>query len=83
MFPAAQHFGIDPVVFGIIMVVNLSIGTVTPPLGVDLFIASSITGISIDRIARRAMPHIAVLLACLALITYVPRLSTVFISLMH
>ncbi|MEO1207768.1 MAG: TRAP transporter large permease [Pseudomonadota bacterium] len=49
LYPAAMTFGVDPLVFGIIMAVNLSIGTVTPPLGVDLFIASAITKVSIER----------------------------------
>ncbi len=80
LVPAAQSFGIDPVVFGVIMVVNLSIGTVTPPLGVDLFIASSITGIPIERIIRASIPHIFTLIACLIIITYVPWLSTALIG---
>ncbi len=50
LYPAAMSFGIDPIVLGVIMAVNLSIGTVTPPLGVDLFIASAITKVPLERI---------------------------------
>lgn len=75
LYPAAMSFGIDPVLFGIIVSVNLSIGTVTPPLGVDLFIASAITKVSIERIVAVIWPFILVLLLDLMLITYFPPLS--------
>ena len=76
LYPAAMAFGIDPLVFGIIMVVNLSIGTVTPPLGVDLFIASAITKVSIEDIVKNVWPFILVLIFDLLLISYYPPLST-------
>lgn len=82
LFPAAQSFGVDPLVFGVVMAVNLSIGTVTPPLGVDLFVASSITGVSIERIIRSIWPYIAVLIFDLVLITYFPGLSTFLVGLL-
>lgn len=75
LYPAAMSFGIDPVLFGIIVSVNLSIGTVTPPLGVDLFIASAITKVSIERIVTVIWPYVLVLIFDLLLITYFPPIS--------
>lgn len=80
LYPAAMSFGIDPLVFGIIMVVNLSIGTVTPPLGVDLFIASAITKVSIEDIVKNVWPFILVLIFDLLLISYFPPLSTFLVT---
>ncbi|MDD9725396.1 TRAP transporter large permease [Roseovarius sp. SK2] len=80
LYPAAMTFGIDPLVFGIIMVVNLSIGTVTPPLGVDLFIASAITDVKIEDIVRNVWPFILVLIFDLMLISYYPPLSTFLVE---
>lgn len=80
LYPAAMTFGIDPLVFGIIMVVNLSIGTVTPPLGVDLFIASAITDVKIEDIVRNVWPFIMVLIFDLLLISYYPPLSTFLVE---
>jgi len=81
LYPAAAKFGIDPVLFGIIVSVNLSIGTVTPPLGVDLFVASAITKVSIERIVVAIWPYILVLLVDLLLITYVPPISLLLVGL--
>lgn len=75
LYPAAMSFGIDPVLFGIIVSVNLSIGTVTPPLGVDLFIASAITKVPIEKIVTAIWPYIGVLLLDLVIITYYPPIS--------
>jgi len=83
LYPAAMAFGIDPVVFGIVMAVNLSIGTVTPPLGVDLFIASAITNVSIERIVVRILPYILILLVDLLLISFYPPLSTILIDMLR
>jgi C4-dicarboxylate transporter, DctM subunit len=73
--PVAQHFGIDPVHFGIIMVVNLALGMITPPFGVNLFAACTVARISLDQIVNRLIPFVLVVLACLMVITYVPVLS--------
>ncbi|CFX18617.1 putative TRAP transporter large permease protein HI_0050 [Candidatus Filomicrobium marinum] len=80
LYPAAMSFGIDPIVFGVIMAVNLSIGTVTPPLGVDLFIASAITKVSVERIVVSIWPYILVLIIDLLLISYCPPLSTFLVN---
>ena len=73
--PVAVHFGIDPVHFGLIMVVNLALGMITPPFGVNLFAACTVARISLDRIVTQLIPFVLVVLACLMVITYVPGLS--------
>ena len=72
LFPIASRLGIDPVHLGIIMVVNLEIGMVTPPVGLNLFVTAGITGMSIAQVVRAALPWSLVLLAFLMLVTYVP-----------
>jgi C4-dicarboxylate transporter DctM subunit len=77
LFPIAMRLGIDPVHLGIIMVVNLEIGMVTPPVGLNLFVTAGITKMSIMQVARAALPWTLVLLAFLVLITYVPIITLV------
>jgi TRAP-type C4-dicarboxylate transport system permease large subunit len=73
--PVAVQFGIDPVHFGIIMVVNLALGMITPPFGVNLFAACTVAKISYDEIIPVIIPYVAVVVACLAVVTAVPELS--------
>ncbi len=73
--PVAIRFGIDPVHFGLVMVVNLALGMITPPFGVNLFAACTVARISVDRIIKDLVPFVLVILACLMVITYVPSLS--------
>ncbi len=73
--PVAIHFGIDPVHFGLIMVVNLALGMITPPFGVNLFAACTVAKISLDKIIVYLIPFVLVILACLMVVTYVPQLS--------
>jgi tripartite ATP-independent transporter DctM subunit len=75
LVPVAIKFGVDPVHFGMIMVVNLALGMITPPFGVNLFAACTVANISLDRIIPRLLPFVVVILACLMVITYVPSLS--------
>ncbi len=75
LFPIATQMGIDPVHLGIIMVVNLEIGMVTPPVGLNLFVTSGITGMSIVQVVRAALPWLTVLLLFLIIVTYVPQLT--------
>lgn len=69
---AAVRFGIDSVHFGIIMVVNLAMGMITPPFGVNLFAAAQVAGIGIDKMMRYLPVFIGVVFACLMVLTYVP-----------
>ncbi|WP_370318632.1 TRAP transporter large permease [Oricola sp.] len=76
VFPIAMELGVDPIHLGIIMVVNMEIGMITPPIGLNLFVTSGITGMSLIQLVRAAAPFVAVLLVFLVLVTYVPILST-------
>ncbi|MEY2803932.1 MAG: hypothetical protein RL657_1268 [Pseudomonadota bacterium] len=73
--PVALHFGVDPVHFGLIMVVNLALGMITPPFGVNLFAACTVAKLSLDRIISPLIPFVLVVLSCLMIITYVPEIS--------
>ena len=75
LFPIATRLGIDPVHLGIIMVVNLEIGMVTPPIGLNLFVTAGITRMSIMQVAKAALPWTMVLLVFLIMVTYIPAIS--------
>jgi len=75
LFPIAVGLGIDPVHFGIIMVVNMEIGMVTPPVGLNLFVTSGITGMPVMSVVRAAWPWLMILIAFLIIITYIPAVS--------
>jgi C4-dicarboxylate transporter DctM subunit len=82
LVPVVTSVGIDPVFFGVVMVVNMAIGTITPPVGVDLFVAQSISGVSIERITRQVWPFLLILIVDLMLITYIPSLVMFLPNLM-
>ncbi|MFM2447594.1 MAG: hypothetical protein RIS44_44 [Pseudomonadota bacterium] len=75
LVPIAIHYGIDPVHFGMIMVVNLALGMITPPFGVNLFAACAVAKISLDRMIASLLPFVGVIIFCLMLITYFPPIS--------
>ena len=76
VFPIAIELGIDPIHLGIIMVVNMEIGMITPPVGLNLFVTSGVAGMPMMAVVRAALPFLAVLFVFLILITYVPWFST-------
>ena len=76
VFPIAIELGIDPIHLGIIMVVNMEIGMITPPVGLNLFVTSGVAGMPMMKVVRAALPFLAVLFVFLILVTYVPWLST-------
>lgn len=76
LFPIAVELGIDPIHLGIMMVVNMEIGMVTPPVGLNLFVTASITGMSLTQVMRAALPWMSILIFFLIIVTYVPFLST-------
>ena len=80
LLPIVNSVGLDPVHFGIIMVVNLAIGFVTPPIGINLFVASSLTDVPVMKIAKKAFPLIIFFLIALLLITFIPGIS---LALVH
>lgn len=75
LLPIVTAIGMDPIQFGVILVVNLAIGFVTPPIGVNLFVASSLTEIELMKISKKAMPMIGLFLIALLLITFIPGIS--------
>ena len=75
LLPIVTAIGMNPIHFGVMMVVNLAIGFVTPPIGVNLFVASSLTDIPVMKIAQKAMPLIVCFLVALLLITFIPQIS--------
>jgi C4-dicarboxylate transporter DctM subunit len=81
LLPVATALGVDPIVFGVILTVNLAIGFCTPPLGVNLFVASSISKVSIESLSRSILPFFVGMLILLMLITYVPAISLALPSL--
>ncbi len=83
LLPVAVGLGIDPLFFGVLMVVNLAIGCITPPVGLDLFVVSSITKISVDQITVKVMPYLIMLLVTLVIMTYFPPIITFLPHLMH
>ncbi|MGN6829891.1 TRAP transporter large permease [Paucibacter sp. M5-1] len=83
LVPVAVHFGVDPVHFGMIMVVNLALGMITPPFGVNLFAACTVARISLDRIVKYLLPFVLVIIGCLMLITYLPPISLALRDLVY
>ncbi|WP_294609179.1 TRAP transporter large permease [Roseovarius sp.] len=77
VFPIAMELGIDPIHLGIIMVVNMEIGMITPPVGLNLFVTSGVAGMPMMAVVRAALPFLAVLFVFLIIVTYVPWISTV------
>ncbi|KYG59235.1 TRAP transporter large permease [Planococcus maritimus] len=75
LLPIVTEVGVDPVHFGVVLVANLAIGFVTPPLGVNLFVASSVGGVKFERIAYAVLPFLFTMIVCLLVITFVPQLS--------
>ena len=75
LYPVATAMGIDPVHFGMIVTLNMSVGMITPPFGVNLFAACTVARISLDEIIKHLVPFVLVVVGCLMVITYVPWLS--------
>ncbi|AML53150.1 TRAP transporter large permease [Falsihalocynthiibacter arcticus] len=82
VFPIAMELGIDPIHLGIIMVVNMEIGMITPPVGLNLFVTSGVAGMPMMSVVRAALPFLAVLFVFLIIVTYVPIISTFLPDLM-
>jgi len=76
VFPIAIELGIDPIHLGIIMVVNMEIGMITPPVGLNLFVTAGVAGMSIMAVVRAALPFLAIMFVFLIMVTYIPIIST-------
>ncbi|ABO51260.1 TRAP dicarboxylate transporter, DctM subunit [Desulforamulus reducens MI-1] len=75
LLPIVTKVGVDPIHFGVIMVVNLALGFITPPVGVNLFVASGVAKLKIEDLAKSAMPLLGAMIVVLLLVTYVPSIS--------
>ena len=75
--PVAKTLGIDPLFFGVLMVVNLAIGCITPPVGLDLFVASAISKVPIEKVMKASLPYLYALLVTLFILTMFPWFITV------
>ncbi|CAM2984934.1 TRAP transporter large permease [Moritella viscosa] len=82
VFPIALELGIDPIHLGIIMVVNMEIGMITPPVGLNLFVTSGVANMSMLQVVKAVMPWVALMLVFLIIVTYVPWVSTWLPTLM-
>ena len=82
VFPIAMQLGIDPIHLGIIMVVNMEIGMITPPVGLNLFVTAGVANMSVMSVVKAAMPWVAIMFVFLIIVTYVPWVSTWLPTLM-
>lgn len=76
LVPLVKSYGIDPTFFGVIMIINLSIGQITPPIGMNLFVSANISNVKLEAVVKQVIPFLLVLIADLFLFTYVPSLVT-------
>lgn len=81
LLPVAMEIGVDPIHFGVIMVVNLAIGFITPPVGVNLFVSSAVGKVPFDHIVKSSIPLFVTMFVALMIISYVPSLSLFFVEL--
>ena len=75
LMPIVTAMGMSPVHFGVIMIFNLGIGLLTPPVGVILFVTSAITGLKVERLSKALLPFYCVMIATLLVVTYVPEIA--------
>ena len=80
--PIAISLGIDPIHLGIVMTTNMEVGMITPPVGLNLYVAAGLTGMSLGEVTKAALPWMLVLVVALLVITYVPWLSLVLVGLL-
>jgi C4-dicarboxylate transporter DctM subunit len=78
--PIATSLGIDPIHLGIVMTTNMEVGMITPPVGLNLYVAAGLSGMSLGEVTKAALPWMGVLILALLVITYVPWLSLVLVS---
>lgn len=83
LIPVAVNIGVDPIHFGLIMVVNLAIGFITPPLGVNLFVGSGVSGIPIGPLAKAVLPFFLAMVITLFILTFIPQISLYLVGFME
>ena len=74
--PIVKSLGIDPIHFGIVMTVNMEIGMITPPVGLNLFVTAGVAQMSVTSVIKAALPWVAIMFLFLLIVTYVPFVST-------
>ena len=79
LLPVALQIGYDPIHFGIIMIVNLAIGFITPPLGVNLFVGAGISGLSLEQLSKAIVPFFFAMVFTLLIIIVIPQISLLFL----
>jgi C4-dicarboxylate transporter DctM subunit len=82
LYPLAAAYGIDPLHFGVIVCINITVGTSTPPFGVNFFVTSGMTGLAMDRVVRKAIPLLLTWVVFLLVVSYVPAITTFLPNLM-
>ncbi len=82
-FPIAVALGIDPIHFGVIMTLNMEVGMITPPVGLNLYVASGLSGLSLEDVTRASLPWMSVMIIALLLVTYIPGISLFLVKLLY
>ena len=83
LLPVVRELGWDPVWFGVLVMVNLAIGLITPPVGINLYVAANVTRLPLERIARASLPFLVASLAGLAVIAAIPSMSTILAEILR
>ena len=82
-FPIAMALDIDPIHFGIIMTLNMEVGMITPPVGLNLYVASGLSGLSLEEVTKASLPWMAVMIVALIMVTYIPWISLFLVNLLY
>lgn len=82
-FPIATAMGIDPIHLGIVMTLNMEVGMITPPVGLNLYVASGLSGLSLEEVTKASLPWMLVMIVALLLVTYIPAISLGLVHLLY
>ena len=82
-FPIAMALNIDPIHLGIVMTINMEVGMITPPVGLNLYVASGLSGLSLEEVTKASLPWMAVMIVALLLVTYIPWISLFLVDLLY
>ncbi len=82
-FPIAMALHIDPIHLGIVMTLNMEVGMITPPVGLNLYVASGLSGMRLEDVTRAALPWMLVMIVALALVTYIPQICLFLVDLLY
>jgi C4-dicarboxylate transporter DctM subunit len=82
-FPIAMALNIDPIHLGIVMTINMEVGMITPPVGLNLYVASGLSGLSLEEVTKASLPWMAVMIVALLLVTYIPWISLFLVNLLY